>query len=556
MTPVLPHHDGSELYVSNEAPKLGEKIELRIRVPHAFARSSGLSTVLVRMYVDGEPRTFELRKSRKSNSVEAWWSVKVVVANPEMKYRFLLVGPKSYHWLTAAGLVTSNPTSNTDFRITARPAFPKWLRGAVFYQIFPDRFASSGKKRELPSWAIPRQWDLLPHGEGKTTSVEYYGGDFSGIESRIDHITKLGATGIYFTPFFPARSIHRYDASSFDFVDPLLGGDKEFISFSQKAHKLGLKILGDLTTNHTGAGHPWLLKGLKDKSSKEHGYYYFDKKIKHGYVGWWGLASLPKLNFNSLSLRKAFYEGENSIVRKWLRAPKLMDGWRIDVGNMTGRFKDQDMQRDVMRGIRRAMDETNPNAWLVAENGDWQTEDLDGFGWHGTMNYEGFMRPLWAWLGTGEKIGRGFHGLPIDPPTFTAQQFIESANAIKAAIPWRSLMASMTLLDSHDTARFRTVVGKKFDRHIAGMALLMTYPGVPSIFAGDEIGLEGAWGEDARRSMPWENTDTWDHDFFNETRALISIRKNSHAIANGGLRYICIEDDYFAFLRESSREST
>ena len=249
------------------------------------------------------------------------------------------------------------------------------------------------------------------------------------------------------------------------------------------------------------------------------------------------------------------YEAPNSIIRKWLSPKWGMAGWRVDVGNMTGRFKDEDMQREVMRGIRSAVDETNPDAWLVAENGDWQTEDLDGFGWQGTMNYEGFMRPLWAWLGAGVKIGRGFHGLPIDPPVFTAQQFIDSTIAFRSTVPWRSFVASMTLLDSHDTARFRTVVGKKFDRHIAGMALLMSYPGVPSIFAGDEIGLEGAWGEDARRTMPWSNPSSWDHDFFAETRALVSIRKDSDAIAHGGLRFIAIEDDYFAFLRESKKES-
>ncbi len=170
------------------------------------------------------------------------------------------------------------------------------------------------------------------------------------------------------------------------------------------------------------------------------------------------------------------------------------------------------------------------------------------------MNYEGFMRPLWAWLGTGVKTGPGFHGLPIDPPHFSTKQLINSMNSVKSTIPWRSLVASMTLLDSHDTARFRHVVGKQFDRHIAGIALQMSYPGVPSIFHGDEIGLLGDTGEDARRPMPWDKTDTWDHDFFNEVRAIISIRKSSDAIARGGLRFIAVEKEYFAFLRESVKE--
>ncbi len=548
---LAPHHDGSPLYLSNGAPKIGEKVEFRVRIPHSF----GVKQALIRFYHDGEPRSASLKKTTKRNSVEQWWSVKLPVMNTVMKYRFLLIGSSGYHWLTNAGVVNYNVQSATDFSIIAHPSSPKWLEGAVFYQIFPDRWASSGKKRAAPSWAIPRKWSDQPTKDMKKVSFEYFGGDFAGIEAHINHITQLGATGIYFTPFFPALSLHRYDASSFDHVDPLLGGDKEFFSFVKKAHKLGLKVIGDLTSNHTGAGHPWLAKAKRDKKSAEHGYYYFDSKIKHGYEGWWGLASLPKLNFTSKALRKAFYEGPKSVVRKWLQSPYNLDGWRIDVGNMTGRYRNQDMQREVMRGIRTAVEETSKNAWLVAENGDWQTEDLDGLGWHGTMNYEGFMRPLWAWIGTGVKTGPGFHGLPIDPPHFSTQQYVDSMNSVKSTIPWRSLVASMTLLDSHDTARFRHVVGNQFDRHIAGIALQMTYPGVPSIFHGDEIGLGGAYGEDARRPMPWGQPDTWDHDFFNEVRALISIRKESDAIARGGLRYIAVERDYFAFLREDLKES-
>jgi alpha-glucosidase len=316
-----------------------------------------------------------------------------------------------------------------------------------------------------------------------------------------------------------------------------------------------MKVLGDLTTNHTGADHPWLQAALKSKRAIERNYYYFDDSFPHGYVGWWGLASLPKLNFNSLQLRAALYSGKKSIVKKWLNAPFKLDGWRIDVGNMTGRFKEQDMQREVMRGIRHVMDQEYPDAWLVAENGDWQTEDMDGLGWQGTMNYEGFMRPLWAWIGTGEKIGRGFHGLPIEPPVFTGDQLVESMNEIKAAIPWRALTASMTMLDSHDTARLRSVVGGRLDRHLAAMTMLMTYPGVPSIFAGDELGLEGAWGEDARRTIDWCHPESWDHEFLANTKLLIKMRKASEAIAKGGLRFVAVEDDYLIYLRESKRQS-
>jgi alpha-glucosidase len=113
----------------------------------------------------------------------------------------------------------------------------------------------------------------------------------------------------------------------------------------------------------------------------------------------------------------------------------------------------------------------------------------------------------------------------------------------------------MVLLDSHDTARFRTVVGGDFDRHLAGMVLLLTYPGVPSIFAGDEIGLEGAWGEDSRRTINWEDRRDWDQDFMGQVSQLIELRKSNKALINGGLRWILADGNALAFLRESKGEA-
>jgi alpha-glucosidase len=131
---------------------------------------------------------------------------------------------------------------------------------------------------------------------------------------------------------------------------------------------------------------------------------------------------------------------------------------------------------------------------------------------------------------------------------------VESMKTFSASIPWRSLVSSMVLLDSHDTARMRTVVNGDSNRHLTAMALLMTYPGVPSIYAGDEIGIEGEWGEDGRRTMPWDKPESWDNDFLAQVTALVAIRKESNALSDGGLRWVAVEDDFIVFLRESKRE--
>ena len=549
-SPLYAHHDGSELYLSHNAPEINEEVTFRFRVSNDVK----LDRAMIRVYHDGEPRLFEMVAAH-SDAVETWWSVLVPVQNPVMPYRFLLIQGGNYSWLNAAGIFHYEVTSTNDFKILARPSFPQWISHSVFYQIFPDRFASSGKERKAPENFVRRKWDDLPKGKDPTTGVELFGGDLLGVEEHLDHIVELGANGIYFTPFFPANSTHRYDASSFDHVDPLLGGDKAMFSLKAKTKKLGIAVMGDLTTNHCGRLHPWLLKALKEKKSKERAFFYWDKSIPHGYVGWWGLASLPKFNFSSDLLKRRLYSGKNSIVRKWLQAPYSMDGWRIDVGNMTGRYFEDDFNSEVVHGIRQAMDETNPDAWLVAENADHFPADLDGLGWHGTMNYNGFMRPVWGWLNHNADVKYGFFGQPTDLPKVTGSELIAAMTNFNAGIPWRNLAASMLLLDSHDTARFRNVVGHDTLLHLAGMALLLTYPGVPSIFAGDEIGLEGAWGEDARRTIPWGDRDKWDLNFFEEVKCLVTIRRESEALAVGGLRFIHVTDDAIAFLRECRSET-
>jgi alpha-glucosidase len=545
-----PHHDGSDLYVSNSAPKIGDKVTLKVRVPKGYT----FDEAYIRLYEDAEPRTHKLDE-KSSSKTERWFEVKIIITNIHTVYRFVFVGPNKYEWLNAKGLFDHDVHSNNDFQIVAIAENPKWISKSVFYQIFPDRFARSGKVNINPDWAYPRDWNELPRGRSKYTGQELYGGDLYGVEDKLDYLDDLGVNGIYLTPIFPSRSNHRYDATTFDEVDPILGGDKAFKSLIRSAKKKKIRILGDLTSNHCGVGHQWIITAKKNKSSKERSYFYWDKSIKWGYVGWFGLESLPKLNYSSKALRKAVYEGKNSIVKKWISPKFGMAGWRIDVGNMTGVQGAENHHVEVMQGIRKAMQEVDPATWLVAENGDFIASDLNGLGWQGAMNYQGFMRPFWNWMNRNPEITGGFQGLPFAMPKIDGQQFFESMQEFNASIPWRSLTASMLILDSHDTARFRTVVLGDRSAHLAAMTMLLTYPGVPSIFAGDEIGLEGAWGEDSRRTINWEDRSGWDLDFFNSTKTLIQLRRESHALIHGGLRWVAVEKDYLAYFRESKNQS-
>ena len=179
-----------------------------------------------------------------------------------------------------------------------------------------------------------------------------------------------------------------------------------------------------------------------------------------------------------------------------------------------------------------------PEHLLIAEHGHDFRDDLAGGGWHGTMNYAGFLRPAWEWLRGDElpeELRHHFWGTPVGLPRLGGQAVTTTMRIFRAGVPWQSILHSWNLLDSHDTARFRSVAGSRELQEV-GIGIQMTLPGVPMVFAGDELGLEGFWGEDARRTMPWDTPESWDAELFASYTRLIAFRRSSDALARGGLR--------------------
>jgi alpha-glucosidase len=539
-----PHHDGSDLYVLERPSELGDRAVVRVRVP----RGTAVDAVALRCVVNGDPIGVHAVIDEETET-DTWWRASVPVDNPDVRYRFLLSGGElGYAWVNGAGIVRGDVADADDFVVSLDPGGPDWHLETVVYEIFPDRFASTGLDVEPPGWAVPRPWDELPHGRGPTTSAEWFGGDLRGIESHLDHVESLGAGAIYMTPIFPAGSTHRYDAWSFDRIDPLLGGDEALASLVAAAHARGLRIVGDLTPNHCGRGHDWFQHALADHDAPERDFFFFDEGLLHGYESWYGVRSLPKLNWGSPELRERMLD----VARRWLEPPYSLDGWRIDVANMTGRFRDVDLNHEVARALRAAVD----GKLIVAEHGHDFRPDLPAFGWNGAMNYAGFLRPVWTWLRGDElpvEMRTAFWGIPAGLPRLDGESVVGTMRAFRGGLPWSAVLHSWTVLDSHDVARFRTVSGDHA-RHVTGIGLQMTTPGVPMVFAGDEIGLEGGWGEDARRTMPWSRPETWDTALLDEYRTLIALRRGSDALARGGIRYVHVSADAIAYLRETASE--
>lgn len=553
---VQPHHDGSKRYVSTQRPRLGEVVDVLVRVP----LENDVDAVHVRTSPDGE-QEFGAAQLVLTTACDAWWAASVTCHNPVTNYRFLLSGgPRQYAWLNGTGTHGRDVPDASDFRLLAHDAPPPdWAQGAVVYQIFPDRFARSAAadQREQPEWAQPADWgdpvDTRPSG----IAQQLYGGDLDGVTEHLDHLESLGVDVVYLTPFFPARSNHRYDAASFEGVDPVLGGDDALRRLTRSAHQRGMKVLGDFTTNHTGDAHEWFLTavGPGGEGAPERDFYIWEDD---DYIGWLGVPTLPKLNHRSEALRTRLFDEPAGVVRHWLGSSadpagsSGLDGWRVDVANMTGRWRGTDLNHEVARQLRDSMARWAPEALLVGEHVHDYTVDLPGDGWHGVMNYAGFCKPVWTWL-RDAKSDPSFLGAPVPLPLLDGADVVETMRDFTSRIAWQSLVHSFNLVGSHDVTRVRTLVGGDGRGVDVAAGLMFTLPSMPMLTYGDEIGMEGQFGEDGRRPMPWDETD-WDHRILETYRGLIAARRSSPALQTGGLRWVHADGDAIVYLREADDE--
>lgn len=542
------HHDGSPLYLPEVPEEHGDPFTVLLRT----SRAADVRAVAVRQVIDGEPLAVPARVDRQDEH-SLWWRADLVAHNPLTRYRFLLDAARGGRWLTAAGPTMHDPTDATDFQVSTHRPPPAWVTDAVAYQVFPDRFARSGLvDAPAPDWAEPADWTTAPVGRTTRGARQLFGGDLNGVRQHLDHIAALGCTLLYLTPVFPAGSSHRYDATSFDRIDPLLGGDAAYRALIDEAHARGMRVLGDLTTNHTGRGHDWFQAAQAEATSDEAGYYYFTQH-PDGYVGWLGHQNLPKLDLRSPALVDRLVRRDDSVVARWLAFG--LDGWRIDVANMTGRYRDVDVNHAIAREIRATLDRVAPEAYLAGEHFHDHREDLDGSTWHGAMNYSGFTAPMWSWLVDPANTLRSWMGMPVPAwPRLPGPQVLTTMRLF-SAVPWPQRLASMTLIGSHDTPRIRTVTGDRRLVEVA-VAMMVAHPGVPVVWAGDEIGLPGSTGEDGRWPFPWHDPGSWDRVTLGIFRDLIALRSAHPELRTGSMRWVHCDADRLCWMRESPEGRT
>lgn len=545
------YHSPGGIYLQQD----GDRLTLRLRTP----AESPVLKVYLRFSPDGEDQTEPAEASAERPGYRCrWWQVRVVARNPRFHYRFMLMTAQGLWWYSAAGLDRAMPTDQTDFVILADRPQKSWLDRSVFYQIFPDRFAQGEPANRVRTGehtldgkpVVARAWGELPDPE--QGAREFFGGDLPGIVSRLDYLSeRLGVNALYLNPIFTAPSSHKYDVASYSEIDPHLGGEPAFLELRRQTRERGMKMILEIVPNHCGEQHPWFRSAVVDPAAETADFFTFSSYPEE-YEAWLGIRSLPKLNYRSQKLRELMYEGPDAIIKRWLKPPFAIDGWRIDVANMLGRQGVHQLGHKVLRGIRRAVKSIDSTAYLLGESFFDASRFLQGDQLDGAMNYRGFMMPLYHWL-TGRDyqahLGRDWG----DRHPLSSRDLETHWSNFRSVIPWLAARQQFNLLDSHDTPRLLHFVDGDVSKAAVARFLLFTYPGVPNLYYGDEVGLTGGRDPDNRRCMPWDESQ-WDHESLQGWTEMIGHRRELSALGEGVYQSLTFEQNTVAFLRESSEQ--
>ena len=428
---------------------------------------------------------------------------------------------------------------------------PEWFGSGVSYQIFPDRFCRSripdpagmvGERTVHENWQDTP--DFLPDEQGEIRNRDFFGGDLPGITGKLDYLKGLGVTTVYLNPIFEAASNHRYNTADYLAIDPMLGKEEDFQTLCREAHKRGMRILLDGVFNHTGSVSRYFnadgsypdVGAAQSAQSPYYNWYHFSRWPAE-YDAWWGIKTLPAVEENHPDYREFIFGGMDSVVRHWLRCGA--DGWRLDVAD--------ELPDDFIAQLRCAMEEEKSDALLIGEvweDGsnkiayDRRRRYLLGSETHGLMNYP-FRTAALQWLCGGD-----------------ASDFRESMETLRENYPPDAYYSAMNFLSTHDTPRILTLLGGEpvpedkpgraaarlspagyelaRRRLMVGAMLLYAFPGSPTVYYGDEAGVQGYEDPLNRRTYPWGQEDERLLAWY---RKLGALRCSRPSLQQGGISY-------------------
>ena len=400
-----------------------------------------------------------------------------------------------------------------------------WVKGAVIYQIFPDRFARSASAQIN---GIFEKWDFPETPEG------FKGGNLKGAEEKLDYLLDLGVTAVYFNPIFASAANHRYHTFDYYSVDPVLGGNAAFSSFLKAAHRRGIKVILDGVFNHASRGFFQFNHLLENGAASPyrrwfhpHGYplkaYNLGQDEKPNYACWWNLPALPKFNTSNPDVRGFLLD----VAKFWLE--QGIDGWWLDVP--------KEINSDAFwQEFRRSCKAVNPDCYITGEIWGEARRWLKGDQFDAVMNYQLSIACMPYFGGKKLKLTHAYDGRNLEPGD--QNKFMADIDRLLGLYKPETTLVQMNMMSSHDTDRMFNTYSGDMARLKMAVVFSFLFPGAINIYYGEEIGLEGALNAGSRRAMPWSARKTWNVDLLKLYKQLAALRRNNPVIKYGKFEFI------------------
>lgn len=391
---------------------------------------------------------------------------------------------------------------------------PDWVKTAVCYQIFPERFAVGASNKNTRY--ITSSWGAKP------TPKSFYGGDLIGVREKLDYLAQLGVNVLYMTPIFCSPSNHKYDTTDYEHVDPAFGGDEALRELIVDAHSRGIRVMLDGVFNHLSWEHPFF-RDAREKGPASPYYDWFFWNPDGTYRTFGSVKYMPKLNTGNPAVIRYFSE----VAVRWMQDYGV-DGWRLDVSD--------EISHRFLRRFRDAVLAQNQEAIIIGEDWHRAVRYLNGDEYDGVMNY-------------------GLTKACLDLLAFETIDAAGLRDRLVRLYHTYSMAAAekmLNLLGSHDTDRFLTRVKGDARRYRTAAAILFFYPGIPCVYYGDEIGTEGGYDPDCRRCFDW-NEQNWDTETHELIRMLARL-KQEPALSRGSFG-LAEKDGILTFTRSSPEQT-